>query len=60
ASNRKASTGKARQTLTEEEKRRNHIRSEQNRRDIMKDNFGRINHLVPALNGGKSGLSRAD
>lgn len=49
-----------RTNLTEHQKRANHIKSEQNRRDGMKENYAKINNLVPALRGGTHGGSRAD
>jgi hypothetical protein len=49
-----------RQNLTEAEKRQNHIKSEKMRRDLIKIQYDTLDELVPALKGGKSGLSRAD
>lgn len=49
-----------RQNLTDEQKRNNHIASEQKRRDAMKTNFEELNRIVPALTHGGSGLSRSE
>lgn len=49
-----------RANLTEQEKRANHIQSEQKRRDNMKRDYTLINSLVPALRGGTHGESRAE
>ncbi|KAK3698927.1 hypothetical protein LTR37_016714 [Vermiconidia calcicola] len=46
--------------LSEEQKRMNHIKSEKTRRDLIKIQYDTLDELVPALKGGKSGLSRAD
>jgi hypothetical protein len=50
----------ARNNLTEEEKRQNHIKSEKVRRDLIKAQYDALDDLVPGLKSGKSGLSRAD
>ena len=59
---RKRQSGSAlpRVNLTEEQRRDNHIKSEKNRRDLIKNNYEEIRNLVPALKGGKSGLSKAE
>jgi hypothetical protein len=54
------SVGKARQNLTDEQKRQNHIISEQKRRNVIRQGYADLDALVPILNGGKSGLSKAD
>ncbi|KAG9248989.1 hypothetical protein BJ878DRAFT_411491 [Calycina marina] len=41
-----------RENLTDEQKRENHIKSEQKRRLLIKDGFDELNNLVPALSGG--------
>ena len=41
-----------RENLTEEQKRENHIRSEQKRRTLIKEGFDDLCELVPSLNGG--------
>lgn len=41
-----------RENLTEDQKRENHIRSEQKRRTLIKEGFDDLNELVPALQGG--------
>ncbi|WPH04021.1 Hypothetical protein R9X50_00690500 [Acrodontium crateriforme] len=51
---------KARQNLTEDQKRNNHIQSEQKRRNVIKQGYSDLNHIVPSLSGGKSGLSKAE
>lgn len=53
----KSSTGNtttkpARENLTEEQKRENHIRSEQKRRTLIREGFEDLNNLVPGLRGG--------
>lgn len=53
-------TGGSRHNLSEAEKRANHIHSEQKRRNVIKCGMEDLQHLVPNLKGGKSGLSRAD
>jgi hypothetical protein len=53
-----AATQKAqRENLTEEQKRSNHILSEQKRRDLIKQGYKDLNELVPAVRGG--GLSKS-
>ncbi|KAM5351977.1 hypothetical protein ACJ41O_004700 [Fusarium nematophilum] len=42
----------ARENLTEEQKRENHIRSEQKRRTLIKEGFDDLCDLVPGLRGG--------
>lgn len=42
----------ARENLTEEQKRENHIRSEQKRRTLIKEGFDDLCDLVPGLKGG--------
>jgi spore germination cell wall hydrolase CwlJ-like protein len=54
---RKSSTGNAaakpsRENLTEEQKRENHIKSEQKRRTLIREGFEDLNNLVPGLRGG--------
>lgn len=51
---RKSSSGKKppRENLSEEQKRENHIRSEQKRRTIIKEGFAEISAMVPKLRGG--------
>lgn len=44
--------------LTEEEKRNNHILSEQKRRNLIKNGFDELNHLVPELQVG--GMSKSN
>ncbi|KAF2768080.1 hypothetical protein EJ03DRAFT_250310, partial [Teratosphaeria nubilosa] len=56
----KSRRSKSRQNLSEQEKRQNHILSEQRRRNIIKTGYAELDQLVPVLNGGKSGLSKAD
>ncbi|PFH56768.1 hypothetical protein XA68_16028 [Ophiocordyceps unilateralis] len=41
-----------RENLTEEQKRENHIRSEQKRRTLIKEGFDDLGELVPGLKGG--------
>ncbi|KHJ32573.1 putative bhlh family transcription factor protein [Erysiphe necator] len=41
-----------RENLTEEQKRENHIRSEQKRRTLIREGFEDLNELVPGLQGG--------
>lgn len=57
---RKTRDAKSRANLSDEQKRANHILSEQKRRDLIKKSFDDLNQLVPSLKGGKSGLSRAE
>ncbi|KKZ61308.1 hypothetical protein EMCG_04025 [[Emmonsia] crescens] len=47
-----AQGGKARENLTEEQKRTNHILSEQKRRNLIKQGFDDLCSLVPELHGG--------
>ncbi|CAG8959962.1 hypothetical protein HYFRA_00012679 [Hymenoscyphus fraxineus] len=48
-----ATTGKAaRENLTEDQKRENHIRSEQKRRTLIREGFEDLGELVPGLRGG--------
>lgn len=42
----------ARENLTEEQKRENHIKSEQKRRTLIREGFEDLNNLVPGLRGG--------
>lgn len=42
----------SRENLTEDQKRENHIKSEQKRRTLIKEGFDDLNELVPALKGG--------
>ncbi|RMZ71258.1 HLH transcription factor [Pyrenophora seminiperda CCB06] len=46
-----------RENLTEEQKRSNHILSEQKRRDLIKQGYKDLNEVVPAVRGG--GLSKS-
>lgn len=46
--------------LTDEQRRQNHIKSEKNRRDLIKINYTELNNVIPALKGGKSGLSKSE
>ncbi|KAK8200530.1 uncharacterized protein BKA78DRAFT_238518, partial [Phyllosticta capitalensis] len=41
-----------RENLTEEQKRSNHILSEQKRRNLIKNGFTELNELVPGLKAG--------
>ena len=41
-----------RENLTEEQKRENHIKSEQKRRTLIREGFDDLNQLVPGLRGG--------
>jgi hypothetical protein len=45
-------TKPARENLTEEQKRENHIKSEQKRRTLIREGFEDLNNLVPGLRGG--------
>ncbi|KAI5466903.1 hypothetical protein BGZ63DRAFT_344969 [Mariannaea sp. PMI_226] len=45
-------TKQTRENLTEEQKRENHIRSEQKRRTLIKEGFDDLCELVPGLRGG--------
>lgn len=47
-----ATTKPARENLTEEQKRENHIKSEQKRRTLIREGFEDLNNLVPGLRGG--------
>jgi hypothetical protein len=47
-----SATKTARENLTEEQKRENHIKSEQKRRTLIREGFEDLNHLVPGLRGG--------
>ena len=60
SSKKKRGSIQARNNLTEEEKRQNHIKSEKVRRDLIKAQYDALDDLVPGLKSGKSGLSRAD
>jgi hypothetical protein len=42
----------ARENLTEDQKRENHIKSEQKRRTLIREGFEDLNELVPGLRGG--------
>lgn len=57
---RQSGTHIPRAPLTEEQRRKNHIQSEKNRRDLIKANYNELNNLVPALKNGKSGLSKSE
>ncbi|KAK0280014.1 hypothetical protein LTR35_008164 [Friedmanniomyces endolithicus] len=60
SSARRKSSAKYRQNLSDEQKRQNHIISEQKRRNVIKQGYLDLDNLVPILNGGKSGLSKAE
>ncbi|KAK5112020.1 hypothetical protein LTR62_004554 [Meristemomyces frigidus] len=60
ASQRRRGSARSRTNLTEEEKRQNHIKSEQKRRVVIKKGYEELERLVPTLRGGKSGLSKAE
>ncbi|KAJ3278510.1 hypothetical protein HK104_002281, partial [Borealophlyctis nickersoniae] len=45
--------------LTEEEKRANHIMSEQKRRNMIRSGFKSLSELVPGLKGGNAGSSKS-
>jgi hypothetical protein len=47
-----ASAKAARENLTEDQKRENHIRSEQKRRTLIREGFEDLSELVPGLRGG--------
>jgi hypothetical protein len=47
-----SATKPARENLTEDQKRENHIKSEQKRRTLIKEGFDDLNELVPDLRGG--------
>ncbi|RDA84749.1 hypothetical protein CP532_6942 [Ophiocordyceps camponoti-leonardi (nom. inval.)] len=49
---RKKAAKEKRENLTEEQKRENHIRSEQKRRTVIRDGFDNLNRMVPSLRGG--------
>ncbi|KAK9456897.1 hypothetical protein V1511DRAFT_456407 [Dipodascopsis uninucleata] len=49
---RRGSTSVERETLTDAQRRRNHITSEKKRRDIIKQGFEELSHLVPILRAG--------
>ncbi|KAK5175077.1 uncharacterized protein LTR77_000214 [Saxophila tyrrhenica] len=49
-----------RTSLTQEDKRRNHIHSEKMRRDLIKVQYEELDQMVPDLKKGRSGMSRAD
>jgi len=57
---RKRGDGKARQNLTDKEKRQNHIFSEQKRRNMIKECFSDLENMVPSLAGGKAGFSKSE
>ncbi|KAK3943526.1 hypothetical protein QBC46DRAFT_34660 [Diplogelasinospora grovesii] len=48
---------KARENLTEEEKRENHIKSEQKRRVLIKEGYDNLTELVPGLKDGQQSKS---
>ncbi|TPX40293.1 hypothetical protein SeMB42_g04252 [Synchytrium endobioticum] len=48
-----------RDLLTEDEKRANHIASEQKRRDLLRNGFASLVDLVPGLKGGAGGSSKS-
>ena len=54
ARSRQASIKNSRQCLSEEQKKHNHIISEQKRRDLIKKGYTGIQHLVPSLTGTKT------
>jgi hypothetical protein len=47
-----SATKPVRENLTEDQKRENHIKSEQKRRTLIKEGFDDLNELVPDLKGG--------
>jgi hypothetical protein len=47
-----AAAKSTRENLTEEQKRENHIKSEQKRRTLIREGFEDLNQLVPGLRGG--------
>ncbi|CAK4028686.1 hypothetical protein AC579_8699 [Lecanosticta acicola] len=49
-----------RETLSDAQKRDNHIQSEKKRRNIINQGYEDLNRLVPCLASGKSGLSRSE
>ncbi|KAF1826257.1 uncharacterized protein K489DRAFT_303288, partial [Dissoconium aciculare CBS 342.82] len=49
-----------RQNLSDKQKRENHIMSEKKRRQLIKTGYADLNKLVPALAGGKNGMSRSE
>lgn len=51
---------KPRQNLSDVQKRQNHIMSEKKRRELIKTGYADLNELVPALVGGRTGLSRSE
>lgn len=51
---------KPRQNLSDVQKRQNHIMSEKKRRELIKTGYADLNELVPALVGGKTGMSRSE
>ncbi|KAK4547940.1 hypothetical protein LTR36_010659 [Oleoguttula mirabilis] len=59
-SKRRSRDSKSRSNLTEDQKRQNHIHSEQKRRNVIKQGYHDLNHLVPSLGAGKSGLSKSE
>ncbi|KAJ3181597.1 hypothetical protein HDU85_003539 [Gaertneriomyces sp. JEL0708] len=48
-----------RELLTEEQKRANHIQSEQKRRGLIREGFKALSDLVPGLKGGNIGTSKS-
>ncbi|TKA83441.1 hypothetical protein B0A55_00351 [Friedmanniomyces simplex] len=60
SSARRKSSAKSRQNLSDEQKRQNHIISEQKRRNVIKQGYHDLDNMVPILNSGKSGLSKAE
>ncbi|KAK3617243.1 hypothetical protein LTR56_025426 [Elasticomyces elasticus] len=60
SSARRKASGKSRANLTDEQKRQNHIISEQKRRNVIKQSYTDLDNMVPILNGGKTGLSKAE
>lgn len=60
SSKKKGRDSEPRKNLSEDQKRMNHIASEKQRRDLIKVQYDALDVLVPALKGGKSGLSRSD
>ena len=51
---------KSRANLSDDQKRQNHILSEQKRRNVIKQGYADLNNLVPNLGSGKSGLSKSE
>ncbi|KAK5120237.1 hypothetical protein LTR85_006443 [Meristemomyces frigidus] len=59
-SKRRSRDSKSRSNLSDNQKRQNHILSEQKRRNVIKQGYHDLNRLVPTLSAGKSGLSKSE